>query len=147
MDGNPGRSVAGRIVSTVPRLVITWIVNCVGLIVAAAIIPAMTYHGKIGTLLLAGLILAVVNFALRPLVILMTLPAVILSLGIGLLLVNALMLWITGKIVTGLHVGGFWSTVGGALVLWLVNLALRPWTRRDKGDGKMTVKVSFNRSR
>jgi putative membrane protein len=111
----------------VPRLLITWVTNCIGLLIAAAVVPAIGYGHKAGTLILAGLVLGVVNFAVRPLVILLTLPAVILSLGLALLLINALMLWVTSKFVTGLHVGGFWSTVAGALVMWVVNMALRPW--------------------
>jgi putative membrane protein len=113
-----------------PRLVVTWISNCVALLVASAVIGPIGYGGKLGTLLLAGAILGVVNFAIRPLVVLLTLPFVILTLGVGLLVVNAFMLWLTSRIVTGFHVGGFWSTVGGALIVWLVNLALRPWARR-----------------
>src|SRR5437763_16433359 len=120
-----------------PRLLITWVTNCIGLLIAAAVIGPITYGSKFGTLVLAGLVLGVVNFAVRPLVILLTLPAVILSLGFALLLINALMLWLTSKVVTGLHVGGFWSTVGGALIMWVVNMALRPWTadrRRPDSD-------------
>jgi putative membrane protein len=81
-------------------------------------------------------------------VIVMTLPAVILSLGIALLLVNALMLWVTSKLVTGFHVGGFWSTVGGALVMWVVNLALRPWARqRRDGDDRPRLRFAYRRTR
>ncbi len=118
------------------RLLLTVVVNCVGIAVAAAIVPSIGYHHDVGTLILAGLILAIVNFAFRPLVILMTLPAVILSLGLALLFINALMLWATSKIVSGFHVGGFWATVGGALIMWLVNMALKPWTKpqRHRGD-------------
>jgi putative membrane protein len=112
------------------RLVITLAVNCIGLLVAAAVVGPISYGEKFGTLVLAGLVLGIVNFLLRPLVILLTLPAVILSLGIALLFINAFMLWLTSKIVHGFHVGGFWSTVAGALILWVVNLALRPWARR-----------------
>lgn len=110
-----------------PRLLITLITNCIALWIASVVIGPIGYGHKFGTLVLAGVVLGIVNFALRPLVILLTLPAVILSLGLSLLLVNALMLWLTSKFVTGLHVGGFWSTVGGALVMWVVNMALRPW--------------------
>jgi putative membrane protein len=112
------------------RLAVTWLGNCLGLLVAAALVPAVGYGHDLVTLLLAGAILGLVNLALRPLVILMALPAVILSLGLALLFINALMLWLTSRLVTGLHVGGFWSIVAGALVIWLVNLALGPWTRR-----------------
>ncbi len=117
------------------RLLATWATNCAGLLVASLVIPSISYGGKWQTLLLAGLILGAVNFAVRPLVVVLTIPAVILTLGLALLFVNALMLWLTSKIVTGLHVGGFWSTVGGALVIWLVNLALRPllWRQDDRG--------------
>jgi putative membrane protein len=111
-----------------PRLLITWLTNCIGLLIAAAVIGPISYGGKFGTLLLAGLVLGIINFLVRPLVILLTLPAVILSLGIALLFINALMLWLTSKLVSGFHIGGFWSTVGGALILWIVNMALRPWT-------------------
>lgn len=128
----------------VPRFLITWVTNCVGLLIAAAVIGPITYHGKFGTLVLAGLVLALVNFALRPLVILLALPAVILSLGIALLLINALMLWVTGRFVTGLHIGGFFSTVGGAFVMWIVNMALRPWiglSREQRPRRSMHVEI------
>jgi putative membrane protein len=140
-----------------PRLLITWVTNCIGLLIAAAVVGPITYGGKFGTLVLAGLVLGVVNFAVRPLVILLTLPAVILSLGFALLLINALMLWLTSNIVTGLHIGGFWSTVAGALIMWVVNMALRPWTagrpRRDSdsdsdgggGRGNPAVYVRIGR--
>jgi len=111
----------------VPRFLITWITNCIGLVIASAVVGPISYGHDLGTLVLAGLVLGIVNFAVRPLVVLLTLPVVILSLGIALLFVNALMLWVTSKIVSGFHVGGFWATVGGALILWIVNMALRPW--------------------
>ncbi|HEX8714273.1 MAG TPA: phage holin family protein [Solirubrobacteraceae bacterium] len=107
------------------RLVIAWLSNCVALLVAAAVIPAIGYGHDAGTLLLAGAILGVVNVVIRPAIILLTLPAVILSLGLMLLVINALMLWLTSRIVSGFTVGGFWSTVGGALIVWIVNALLR----------------------
>jgi putative membrane protein len=111
------------------RVLAIWLGNCLGLLVAAAIVPAISYDNDLGTLLLSGAILALVNFALRPIVVLMTLPAVILSLGAALLLINALMLWITSGLVNALQVGGFFSTLAGAVLISLVNLALRPWRR------------------
>jgi putative membrane protein len=120
------RSLRFRIAN---RLLILWLGNCLGLAIAAALLPAVSYGNDLGTLLAAGAILGLVNFALRPIVILMTLPAVILSLGGALLLVNALMLWLTSVLVPDLNVGGFWSTLAAAIVIWLVNMALRPWRR------------------
>jgi putative membrane protein len=117
------------------RILLTLLGNCAGLALAAALIPSISYHHRLGTLVLAGLILGLVNVALRPLVILLTLPAVILSFGFALLLINALMLWVTSRIVSGFHIAGFLATVEGALILWLVNLALAPW-RRGRRDRK-----------
>ncbi len=111
------------------RVIATWLCNCIGLLVAAAVVSPISYGHDLGTLLLAGAILGVVNLAVRPFVILLTLPAVIVTLGIALLFINALMLWLTSKLVSGLSVGGFWSTVAGALLISLVNLALRPWRK------------------
>lgn len=114
------------------RVLVTWLCNCLGLLIAAEIVPAISYQGDAGTLLLAGAILGVVNFALRPLIVLMTLPAVILSLGVALLFINTLTLWLTSLLVPDLSVGGFWSTFAGALLISVVNLLLRPArARRD----------------
>jgi putative membrane protein len=111
--------------TVVIRLLVAWLSNCVALLVAAAVIPAIGYGKDFGTLLLAGLILGVVNLVVRPAIILLTLPAVILTLGLALLAINALMLWLTSRIVDGFTVGGFSSTLGGALIVWIVNAALR----------------------
>lgn len=132
------------------RLLITWLTNCLGLLIAAAIIGPVDYGHKLGTLLLAGAVLGIVNFLVRPLVILLTLPAVILTLGLFVLVINTMMLWVTSKLVSGFHIGGFWSTLGAALILWVVNMALRPWTRprphgkdddRDAGKGTWHVRI------
>jgi putative membrane protein len=114
------------------RVLIAWLCNCLGLLIAAEIVPAISYGGDAGILLPAGAILGVVNFALRPLIVLMTLPAVILSLGVALLFINTLTLWLTSLLVPDLSVGGFWSTFAGALLISVVNLLLRPArARRD----------------
>jgi len=117
----------------VTRLLATWLSNCLALLIAAAAIPAISYGGSLGTLLLAGLIFGLVNFAVRPVVILLALPAVILSFGLALVAISALMLWLTSKLVAGFTVGGFWSTVAGALIVWFVNAALRRWQRHASG--------------
>jgi putative membrane protein len=116
------------------RLVIAWLSNCLALLVAAAVIPAIGYGDDLGTLLLAGLILGIVNFIVRPWIILFTLPAVILSLGLALLAINALMLWLTSRIVDRFTVGGFWSTIGGALIVWVVNAVLKRLQRSPQPD-------------
>ena len=106
------------------RLLLWWLSNVFALFVAAVVLPGVGYDGRVGVLLVAGLVFGVVNAVVRPVVVLLTLPAVILTLGLALLLVNALMLWLTDVIVPAFDVRGFWSAVGAALIVWLVNLAL-----------------------
>ena len=113
-------------VPSVRGLLLTLVTNCLGLALAAVLIPSISYHHHVVTLIVAGLILGLVNVALRPIVVVLTLPAVILSFGIALLFINALMLWLTTRIVSGFDIHGFWATVRGALILWVVNLVLAP---------------------
>ena len=114
------------------RVLAAWLSNCLALLVAATLIPQIGYGADLGTLLLAGFILGAVNLLVRPAVILLTLPAVILSFGLALLAINALMLWLTSRLVDGLTVGGFWSTLGGAAIVWIVNQAMRRWRDRPR---------------
>lgn len=127
------------------RLLVVWLGNCLGLALAAVIVPAISYGHDLGTLLAAGAILGAVNFALRPLVILLTLPAVLLSLGLALLPINALMLWLTSRIVSGLQVGGFFSTLAGALIVWGANLLMRRGTRPERPQRRPWVEIRFAR--
>ena len=106
------------------RLVVWWASNLAALWVAAELVEGITYDDFWG-LALAALVFAVVNLVLRPLVILLTLPAVILTFGILLLFINAFMVWLTGQIVPGFEVADFfWGAVLGALVVWVVNFVL-----------------------
>jgi putative membrane protein len=124
-----GEQPAGGYPRPMTRAIAAWLSNCAALLAAAAIVPAIGYGEDVGTLLLAGAILGLVNLLIRPFVILLALPAVLLSLGIALVFVNALMLYITSLIVPQLTVGGFWSTVAGALVVSAANLLLRRLSR------------------
>jgi putative membrane protein len=80
---------------------------------------------KIVPLLLVALILGLVSVFVEPVVKLLSLPFIILTIGLFLLVINALMLmltaWIAGKVGIGFHVDGFWVAVGGSIVITLVN--------------------------
>ncbi len=106
------------------RLAYSWLVNVLALFAAAWIVPAVTYGNSWWTLLLAGLVFALVNAVVRPLVILIALPAVVLTLGVALFFVNMLMLWLTDAIVPDFEVGGFGSIVAATLIVWAVNVIL-----------------------
>ena len=75
---------------------------------------------------------------IRPIVIILTLPAVILTLGILLLFINAFTLWIADKIVPPFEVSGFWTYLGSVIIIWLVNMIVygifRPENRETKRE-------------
>jgi putative membrane protein len=106
------------------RFAFSWLSNVVAIWVATLAFDGITYGDRFWVLLLAGLVFGIVNLVVRPIVILLALPAVIITLGIALLFVNALMLYLTDLIVPDFEVQGFWTAVGGALIVWLVNLAI-----------------------
>ena len=106
------------------RLLFTWLSNVVALFVAAWIVPGVGYGDDFWVLFLAGLVFAIVNLFVRPLVILLALPAVVLSLGLALFLINAFMLYLTDWIVPTFETGSFWSTLGAAVIVWIVNLGI-----------------------
>jgi len=98
-----------------------WASNLVAVWVTSLIFDGVTYDDKFWVLVVAGLVLFLANAIIRPIVIILTLPAVILTLGILLLFINAFTLWITDKIVPPFEVEGFWTYLGSVIIIWLVN--------------------------
>ena len=90
------------------------LITAIALWLAAVIVPGMALSG-IGTVLGAALVLGIVNAFVRPLVILLTLPLTIVTLGLFLLVVNAMMLGLVSVVFQGFTLGGFWSAIFGAI--------------------------------
>lgn len=76
----------------------------------------------------AVLVLTFLNLILRPILFILTLPLIVFTLGLFLVVLNALLLELTAYLVKGFTVSGFWSSVGGALVISLVTTILNSWT-------------------
>jgi putative membrane protein len=108
------------------------VIVAAGLWVASAIVLGVEINDG-WTLLLAALVLGIVNAIVRPVVILLTLPLTILTLGLFLLVINAAMLSLVAWILDGMTVAGFWSAFFGAIVIaitgWLVT-----WFIGDRGS-------------
>jgi putative membrane protein len=81
------------------------------------------------TLVAVVLLLSFFNAILKPLLVLFTLPFILLTLGFGMVVINALLFLLVDRLVDGFHVAGFWSAVGGALVVSVTNLVLSVFTR------------------
>ncbi len=101
---------------------VRWLCLAMGVALAAKIVPGI--HCADGlTLLVVVLLLSLFNAFLKPLLVLFTLPLVILSAGLGLWLINALLLLVTGRLVDGFHVDGFWAALLGSLIISVTNMA------------------------
>jgi putative membrane protein len=104
------------------RFLLRALIAALGLWLACVIVPGIDADG-IGTLILAALLLGIVNAIVRPVVVLLTLPLTLLTLGLFLLVVNAAMLGLVGALLPGFTVAGFWAAVLGALVTGVVSWA------------------------
>jgi putative membrane protein len=113
------------------RLLIRLIINAIALYVAT--LPQLhlgvTFDGQWTTLAIVAFIFGLVNALVRPVLELLTCPLIILTLGLFTLVINALMLWLTGWISSnlfelGFHVNGFMAAFLGALVVSIVSFAL-----------------------
>jgi putative membrane protein len=105
-----------------------WLFNAAALWVAAYFLTGLDFNGTIVQLLLVAAVFGVVNSLLRPLLTVLTCPLIVLTLGIFTLVINALMLLVTGWLSTrwelGFSVDGFWPAFWGGLVVGLVSLLL-----------------------
>lgn len=117
------------------RFLVGWAFDAVALWVAAALLSGVYVTGGHTWLIyvLAGLVFSLVNLVVKPIVAILAIPLIVLTLGIAYFLVNVLMVFLTSWIVGGFHVDGFWSGVGAAIVVWLVNLLLDRVERRVAG--------------
>ncbi len=108
------------------------LVSALGLWAATRWVPGIRIDNA-GTLILAGLLLGIVNAIVRPVVILLTLPLTVLTLGIFLLVVNTAMLALVAWILPGFHLtGGFWTAFQAALIVWVAGW-LASWLIGPKG--------------
>jgi putative membrane protein len=117
-------------VSFLARIVVRWAVNVAALWIAVKLFDNVTASDW-GALAVAGLVFAVVNTFIRPIAILLSLPFIILTLGVFFFFVNMAMLWITDWLVGGFDIRGFWAYVGTTIVVWVVNTVVEAVRRRD----------------
>ncbi|MGB9990138.1 phage holin family protein [Massilia sp. SM-13] len=116
------------------RLVLTWFINAAALFAVPYLMHSVDVT-SVGTALIAALILGLVNTLIRPLLLLLTLPVTVLSLGLFIFVINGFMFWMVAKVVDGFHVDSFWAAIGGALLYSVISWALSTLLLKD-ADGK-----------
>lgn len=123
------------------RFLVRWGVCSLGLWIAAAILgDNLTYDGRISVLIIAGLILAIVNSIIKPILVLFTLPAVLLTLGLFMLVINALTVMLTAWLYGPLEISGFWSAMLAGLIIGVVNFLVSV-ILEDNGQEKRTKRA------
>jgi putative membrane protein len=105
------------------RLALVWLVNALALIAVAYLMPSIQVS-SFGAALVAALVLGLVNAVVRPVLVLLTLPVTLLTLGLFIFVLNGLLFWMVASWLEGFHVAGFWAAVLGALVFSLVSWLL-----------------------
>jgi putative membrane protein len=104
------------------RFLTRWLVCSLGLWIAAAILSnSITYGSRFGVIVIAGLVLAIINTFVKPFIIFLSLPALLLSLGLFMIIINGLTVLIASKLYHQLHVTNFWAAVFAGMVIGLVN--------------------------
>lgn len=104
------------------RFLLRWFVSALGLWIAAGFLGGrITYDSQVSVLVIAGLILAIINSLVKPIVVLLSLPFILFSLGLFLIVINGFMVWLVGQIYSPLHVGSFGVAMLAGIIIGLVN--------------------------
>ncbi len=112
-------------------LIVRWVVNTLAVMLAAYLVPGV-YVQNFWSALITALVMGLINAIIRPLVVLLTLPVNIITLGLFTLVINALMFWLAAYLVPGFDVYGFWAAFGGALIFWAVSWVSNALLKDDK---------------
>jgi putative membrane protein len=129
----PGGKVEYPMNSPFGQLLVRWMVLALGVVIATHVVSGI-HCNDLGSLVMAVLVLSFLNAILRPVLLLFSLPFIVLTMGLGVVVINAFLFLFVGRIVDGFRVDGFWPAVWGSLVLSVTNMVmsgvLRPSVQR-----------------
>jgi putative membrane protein len=103
------------------KILVSIVANAVALFATAYVVPGITFAGSWVQLLVAGAIFGLLNLIVRPIVLLLSLPLLVLTLGLFYFVLNGLLLWGFSTFMPGYHVNGLWAGILGSLVIMVVN--------------------------
>jgi len=113
------------------RILLVWLLNALALVVVAYVIPGIAV-ASFTSALIAALILGLVNAVIRPILVVLTLPVTIITLGLFIFVINALLFWFVGSFVKGFEVQGFLAGLIGSVLFSIVSWALAALVLRGK---------------
>jgi putative membrane protein len=106
------------------NFIVHLIINMIAILVIAYLLPSIIRVDGFLPALIAAFLLGIVNAILRPVLVFLTLPLTILTLGLFLLVINGLMLWLVAALVRGFYVNGFWGAFFGSILISIVSWVL-----------------------
>ncbi len=110
------------------------VLNGIGLLVTAYVVPGVVYHGSLVGLLVAGVVIGLINLLVKPVVKLLSLPFIIVTLGLFLLLINGAMLMLAAAVLPNLTINGCLPAILGGLVMAVFNWVIEAFTGDDDDD-------------
>ena len=96
----------------------------VAILIISYLLPGLIRVDSVTSALVAAFLLGIVNVIVRPILVFLTLPLTILTLGLFLLVINGLMLWLVSAVVNGFYVNGFWGALFGSILISIVSWIL-----------------------
>ena len=102
------------------KLLIVWLINALALLALPYVVPSVQVDSFV-TALVAAMVLGLVNTMIRPVLVVLTLPATVVTLGLFIFVINGLLFWMVASFVEGFRVAGFWSGVIGAIFYGLIS--------------------------
>jgi putative membrane protein len=111
------------------RALLQIVLNGVAVLIAAYLVPGITYTGGFLYLLLVGLVIGLINLIVKPIVSFFSFPLIVLTLGLFYLVINGLMLYLAAFLLEGLTVDGCGAAILGGLVIALFNWVVRAFTK------------------
>ena len=105
------------------RVLLKWSLYAVALMFMAYILPGISVK-SFGSALVAAAVIGLLNAAVRPILILLTLPITVITLGLFLVVINALMFWLAGSVLSGFEVNGFFWALAGAITYSLLGMVI-----------------------
>jgi len=118
------------------RFVFRWAVTTIAVMVASSVIRGIRYD-TVAALIGASLLLGILNAFVRPFLLIISVPLILLTLGLFILVLNGLLLLLVPHVVAGFHVDSFWSAFWGAIVISLISWLLSAFFRGS--DGRVHV--------
>jgi len=112
---------------------VRWGINAVAIWVAIELVPGIEHTGSAASLILIALVFGLVNALVRPVLTFLTCPLILLTLGLFILVINALMLALTAWLVPSLSIAGFWPALLGALIISVVSSVISMLIKEDSG--------------